>query len=80
VDAVSGETDAALDQVEIGGLGFWKMKVMTKRPTARTVQMEASDSSAVSCSSCWGAVVVFGSALSGVVAVISGNFGSPRAA
>src|ERR1039458_7358030 len=31
---------------------FWKTKVMTKRPTARTVQMEASDSSAVSWSSC----------------------------
>ena len=36
---------------------FWKTKVMTKRPTARTVQMEARDSSAVSLSSVLGAVV-----------------------
>ena len=31
---------------------FWKMKVMTKRPIARTVQMEARDSSGVSVRSC----------------------------
>jgi hypothetical protein len=31
---------------------FWKMKVMTKRPMARTVQMEARDSRGVSVRSC----------------------------
>jgi hypothetical protein len=31
---------------------FWKMKVITKRPMARTVQMEASDSRGVSVRSC----------------------------
>jgi hypothetical protein len=31
---------------------FWKMKVMTNRPMARTVQMEAKDSSGVSVQSC----------------------------
>src|SRR5271168_1017018 len=41
---------------------FWKMKVMTKRPMARTVQMEARDSSGVSACSCW--------ATSGVVASV----------
>ena len=29
---------------------FWKMNVMTKRPTARTEQMEARDSRGVSAS------------------------------
>jgi hypothetical protein len=33
---------------------FWKTKVMTKRPTASTVQMEANDSKSVSvCSACF---------------------------
>src|ERR1700722_4968480 len=41
---------------------FWKIKVMTKRPMARTVQMEARDSSGVSACSCW--------ATSGVVASV----------
>ena len=62
--------------IEAEGISkFWKMKVMTKRPTARTVQMEASDSSAVSLSSCLdGAAVVAGAVFSsGVVAVISVN-------
>jgi hypothetical protein len=52
------------------------MKVMTKRPTASTVQIEASDSSAVSLSSGWGsgAGEVEGAAFSsGVVVVVSGN-------
>ena len=39
--------------IEAEGISkFWKMKVMTKRPTARTVQMEARDSSGVSVRSC----------------------------
>src|ERR1700677_4063315 len=40
--------------IEAEGISkFWKMKVMTKRPMARTVQMEARDSSGVSACSCW---------------------------
>src|SRR5580658_4976545 len=39
--------------IEAEGISkFWKMKVMTKRPMARTVQMEARDSSGVSVRSC----------------------------
>lgn len=57
---------------------------MTKRPTARTLQIEASDSSAVSWSSCLdsaGGGVGVGSVFSaGVVTVVSGNLGSPRLA
>src|SRR6202020_2536897 len=41
---------------------FWKMKVITKRPMARTVQMEARDSRGVSACSC--------SANSGLVASV----------
>src|ERR1700761_6409383 len=49
--------------IEAEGISkFWKMKVMTKRPMARTVQMEARDSSGVSACSCW--------ATSGVVASV----------
>ena len=58
---------------------FWKMKVMMKRPRARTVQMEASDSSGVSCSCCSGSVVGV-SFSSGVVAGMSVKIGSPLSA
>jgi hypothetical protein len=40
---------------------FWKMKVMTKRPMARTVQMEAKDSSGVSVRSCPAVSISFAS-------------------
>src|SRR5580698_10505568 len=40
---------------------FWKIKVMTKRPIARTVHIEARDSRGVSVWSCW---------------VVSGSFGA----
>ena len=54
--------------IEAEGISkFWKMKVMTKSPTARTVQMEASDSRGVSVSSVW---VVVTSAVSGCVVFI----------
>jgi ABC-type uncharacterized transport system permease subunit len=60
---------------------FWKMKVMTKRPTASTVQMEARDSSAVSWSSCCGSWVVMGvDGSSGVVAGLSVKIRSPLSA
>jgi hypothetical protein len=65
---------------------FWKMNVMTKRPTASTVQMEERDSSAVSFSSCsCGAEMLEAGVLeveafsSGVVVAISGKVVSAQA-
>jgi hypothetical protein len=51
---------------------FWKMKVMTKRPTARTEQMEASDSRGVSVSAFFpaGAAGEDGLTVSGSMVVI----------
>jgi hypothetical protein len=49
---------------------FWKMKVMTKRPMARTVQMEARDSRGVSVRSC--SVVSISFAAVATVSVKSG--------
>ena len=57
--------------IEAEGISkFWKMKVMTKRPMARTVQMEARDSSGVSVRSCSVVSISFGS-----VATVSAKTG-----
>src|SRR5271170_1164443 len=60
--------------IEAEGISkFWKMKVMTKRPMARTVQMEARDSRGVSVwSCCWVDSRSFAS-----VATVSGKTDSP---
>jgi hypothetical protein len=60
--------------IEADGISkFWKMKVMTKRPIARTVQMEARDSRGVSVRSCSADSISFGS-----VATVSVKTGLQR--